>query len=104
MHRDKSIILYAVMLQPSGHMMVAVVLVAVMGGGWWGQFAGSRLLVVAVFAKYALSVGKEPSPHQGHGTLGTFEAGLVPLTLLKGDVLPLSKPCKQPQITYTIKH
>lgn len=49
------------------------------------------LVVVAVGAQDVAAVGEEARTHQRHGTARALEARLVPLPLLKGDVLAVSE-------------
>lgn len=51
------------------------------------------LLLVAVLTKDPLSIWEEPSTHQGNRALGAGKAGLVPLTILKGHILAITKAC-----------
>lgn len=50
-------------------------------------------VAVAVAAQDPLSVGEEAGAHQRDGALGAGEARLVPLALLKRDVLSSSESC-----------
>lgn len=49
------------------------------------------VVVVAVCAKNLVTVGEEAGAHQGHGAARTLEARLVPLSVLKRNVLPISE-------------
>lgn len=51
------------------------------------------MVVVAVSTQDLVTVGEEASPNQRDGAAGALEAGLVPLTILERNILPLAKPC-----------
>lgn len=51
------------------------------------------VVVVTVHTQDVTAVGEEARAHQRHGTAGALEAWLVPLPVLKGDVLPISEAC-----------
>lgn len=51
------------------------------------------VVVVAVRAQDVAAVGEEAGAHQRHGAARALEAGLVPLAVLEGHVLPVSEAC-----------
>lgn len=52
------------------------------------------VVVVAVRAQNLAAVGEEAGAHQWHGAARTLETRLVPLPVLKRNVLPISKTCE----------
>lgn len=53
---------------------------------WWS------VVVVAVCAENQVPVGEKAGAHEWHGAARTLEARLVPLPVLEGNVLSISKP------------
>lgn len=53
----------------------------------WPLVAIHSDVFAALWAQDVVTLGKEAPPHQGHRALLAVEAVVVPLPLLKGDVL-----------------
>ena len=73
-----------------------VIFFAASGAGAAGVvLAAGSLVVVAVCTQDQVAVGEEAGANQRHGATRALKARLVPLPVLKRNVLPVSKTCER---------